>query len=322
MATQNHYQTLGVAEGATAEEMKKAYRKLAKKYHPDANAGDKAKEAKFKEITEAYEVLSDEKKRREYDAARRNPFAGARGGGFPGGGFPGDATGGINLDELFAQFGGARGRGGARVRVDPGAAGGGFGDIFGNMFGGEARGRAQASRGEDVRARLEVDLPDAALGAEQTISVDGHRSLKIKIPAGVTSGKTIRLAGQGGPAPRGGQPGDLLVEIVERPHPRFRRHPDAPQDIDVEVPVPLDVAILGGKADVPTLEGTTVSLTIPPHTTSGKKLRLRGKGAVNPDHKEKGARGDLYASTSVQLPETLTPEAKQALEAFAKLIKR
>ncbi len=308
-APKNHYATLGVPETATAEEIKKAYRKLAKKYHPDVTGGDKAKTAKFKEFTEANEVLSDEKKRREYDAMRKNPFAGGRGGGFGGG----DAGGppGIDLDELFAQFGG-QGRRGGRVRMDPG---GGFGDIFGGAFTGqETRGRAP-SKGEDISARLEVELPEAALGAEKTISVDGHRSLKVKIPAGILPGKTIRLQGQGHPSPRG-QAGDLLVEIAERPHPRFRRKADALSDIEVDVPVGLDVAILGGKADVPTLEATTLKLTIPPHTSSGKKLRLRGKGAVTKD-----GRGDLYAVVSVQLPEMLTPEAKHALEAFARLVK-
>ena len=257
---------------------------------------------------------------------RKNPFAGARPGGYPGGGgFEGAGPPGIDLDELFAQFGGNRGRGGGRVRVEtPQGGAGGFSDLFGDMFAGGrgARGQQQAPlRGEDLRARLEVELPEAALGAEKTISVDGHRSLKVKIPPGITSGKTIRLAGQGNPGGRGAPAGDLLVEVVERPHPRFRRRAEAAQDVEVELPVPLDVAILGGKADVPTLEGTTLTLTIPPGTSSGKKLRLRGKGAVIAGG-GKDARGDLYAAVSVQLPSELSPEAKTALEAFAKLIKK
>ena len=310
-ALKNHYATIGVPETATADEIKKTYRKLAKKLHPDVNGGDKAKTTKFKEITEAYEVLSDDKQRRDYDTQRRNPFAG-RGGGFPGGGGGQPDMGGIDLDELFAQFGGQQGR---RPRGPQQAPQGGFGDMFGNMFnqGGRAQRQEAPQKGEDVQARLDIDLPEAALGTEKTISIDGHRSLKVKIPAGITSGKTIRLAGQGQPSPRG-QAGDLLVEVHERPHARFRRRADAPQDVDVEVPIPLDVAVLGGKADVPTLEGTNVSLTIPPLSSSGKRLRLRGKGAVL-----KGAdRGDLYAEIMIVLPETLSDEAKQALEAFAK----
>jgi molecular chaperone DnaJ len=172
-----------------------------------------------------------------------------------------------------------------------------------------------------VQARLEIDLPDAALGSEKTISVDGHRSLKVKIPAGITSGKSIRLTGQGQPSPRGGPPGDLLVEISERAHPRFHRRADAPQDIEVDIPVPLDVALLGGKAEVPTLEGTNVSLTIPPQTSSGKKLRLRGKGAVIAGAAAKGTRGDLYANVSIVLPSVLTPEAKTALDKFAEALR-
>ena len=325
-----HYQTLGVSEDVKPDELKKAYRKLAKKYHPDANAGDKAKEAKFKEISEAYEVLSDEKKRREYDAMRRNPFAGAARGGYPGGGaYTGGFEGGppgIDLDELFAQFGGKRGGGRVRVETGPASGGGSFSDLFGDMFSGGGRARTQQQapmRGEDVRARLEIELPEAALGTEKTISVDGHRSLKVKIPAGITSGKTIRLAGQGNPGARGAPAGDLMVEVIERPHNKFRRHHDAPQDLEVDLPVPLDVAVLGGKADVPTVEGTTLTLTIPAGTSSGKKLRLRGKGAVSGKGSDgKETRGDLYAVVAIQLPEAMSPEAKAALETFAKLLRK
>ena len=311
-APKNHYATIGVPETATADEIKKSYRKLAKKLHPDVNGGDKAKTSKFKEITEAYEVLSDEKQSRDYDAQRKNPFAG-RGGGFPGGGGQPDMSG-IDLDELFAQFGGQQGR---RARGPQQAPQGGFGDMFGNMFNQGGRAQQQApQKGEDTHARLDIELPEAALGTEKTISIDGHRSLKVKIPAGITSGKTIRLAGQGQPSARG-QAGDLLVEVHERAHARFRRRADSPQDVDVEVPVPLDVAVLGGKADVPTLEGTNVSLTIPPLSSSGKRLRLRGKGAVS-----KGTdRGDLYAEIMITLPEKLSDEAKVALEAFAEATK-
>jgi DnaJ-class molecular chaperone len=320
----DYYKTLGVAETASAEEIKKAYRKLAKKNHPDVTGGDKAKEAKFKEITEAYETLGDEKKRAQYDEQRKNPFAG--GAGFPGGA---GAPGGVDLNDLFSQFGG--GRGGGRVYTySPGGGGnpdlGGLGDIF-EMFsgggpaarerGGARQARTRTLRGEDVVARLDVDLPDAALGAEKSITVDG-KSLKIKIPPGVSDGQTIRLAGQGQAGPRGGQAGDLLIELHERKNQRFRRL-ENPADIEVEVPVPVDVAMLGGKAPAQTLEGSTVTLSIPPGSSSGRRLRLKGKGAMQPGGKP---RGDLYAVVSVQVPSELTPKQRELMEEFARLAKK
>jgi len=333
--TKDFYKTLGVTEKASADELKKAYRKLAKKYHPDVTGGDKAKEAKFKELTEAYETLGDEKKRAQYDEQRKNPFAGGMpGGARPGGGFPGGGAQGFDINDLFSQFGG-RGGGGRVYTYTPGggpAEGGGpdlggMADIF-EMFrggaqpggaAGAARARSQPRRGQDVVAKLEVDLPDAALGAEKSVAVDG-RQLKIKIPAGVTSGKTIRLAGQGEPAPgKGAQPGDLLIEIIERPHAKFRRHLENPADIEVDVPVPVDVAVLGGKAQVQTLEGTTVNLSIPAGSSSGRKLRLKEKGAMQAGGKP---RGDLYAVVSVQVPSEIPPRARELMEEFAKLTKK
>jgi len=327
MAFKDYYKIIGVSETATAEEIKKAYRKLAKKLHPDATGGDKTKESRFKEISEAYETLGDDKKRRAYDEQRHNPFgatAGPAGQGFPGG-FPG----GIDLEELRRQVereraarGGRGGRG--RIHVD---VGGGdvnpdsWSALFSDLMGGARRAqRAEpAERGSDVVAKLEVDLPQAAIGAETEIGIDGRR-LKVKIPAGMTPGQSIRLAGQGHPGARGGPPGDLLIEIIERPHPIFRRREPGSADIDVEMPVPLEVAILGGKAEVRTLEGTPVTLTVPPGTSSGKKLRLRGKGA----HTSKDARGDLYANVSIQLPSPTGANAERVrdlLDELAKLSK-
>lgn len=327
MATKDFYKTLGVTEKASADELKKAYRKLAKKYHPDVTGGDKTKEAKFKEISEAYETLGDEKKRAQYDELRNNPFAG---GARPGGGFPGGGAQGFDINDLFSQFGG-RGGGTRTYTYTPGGGPqesggpdlGGIGDIFEMFRGGQpgagARVRSQPRRGQDVVAKLEIDLPDAALGAEKSVTVDG-RQLKIKIPAGVTSGKTIRLAGQGEPAPgKGAQPGDLLIELHERAHPRFRRRADKPADVEIDVPVPLDVAVLGGKAQVQTLEGTTVNLSIPPGTSSGRRLRLKEKGAVQAGGKP---RGDLYAVVSVQVPSEIPPRARELIEEFAKLTKK
>jgi molecular chaperone DnaJ len=157
----------------------------------------------------------------------------------------------------------------------------------------------------------------SALGAEKELIIDG-RHLKVRIPPGVSDGKSIRLAGQGNPAPRGGAAGDLLIELHEKPHPRFKRRGPGSPDIDVEVPVSVDVAILGGKAEVPTLEGTTVSLTIPPGTSSGRQLRLRGKGAVISGSN----RGDLFAVASVQVPSEIPPKARDLIVEFAKLTKK
>jgi DnaJ-class molecular chaperone len=332
MATKDFYKTLGVSEKASADELKKAYRKLAKKYHPDVTGGDKAKEAKFKEITEAYETLGDEKKRAQYDELRTNPFAGGMpggAGGRPGSGFPGGGAQGFDINDLFSQFGG-RGAGGRVYTYSPGGGPegnpdlGGMADIFemfrGQQQGGGASARARQPRhGQNVVAKLEIDLPDAALGAEKTVTIDG-KQLKIKIPAGITSGQTIRLAGQGEPAPgKGTQPGDLLIELTERPHPRFHRRADNAADVEVEVPVSVDVAVLGGKAQVQTLEGTTVNLSIPPGSSSGRKLRLKEKGAMQAGGKP---RGDLYAVVSVQVPSEISPEARELMEKFAKLTKK
>ncbi|MGZ3429931.1 MAG: DnaJ C-terminal domain-containing protein [Polyangia bacterium] len=334
MANKDFYKTLGVSEKASAADIKKAYRKLAKKYHPDANAGDKDKEAKFKEVSEAYETLGDEKKRAQYDEIRSNPFAGGMpGGARPGGGagFPGGAQG-FDINDLFSQFGGRGAGGGGRVYTYTPGGGpteggapdmGGLGDIF-EMFRGQqqqggARQRAQPRRGQDVVAKLEIDLTDAALGAEKQVTVDG-KQLKIKIPAGVGSGKTIRLAGQGEPAPvKGGTAGDLLIELNERPHAKFRRRAENPADVETDVQVPVDVAVLGGKAQVQTLEGTTVTLSIPPGSSSGRKLRLKEKGAMQAGGKP---RGDLYAVVSVQVPSEISPQARELMEEFAKLTKK
>ncbi len=330
MATKDYYKTLGVSETASAEEIKKAYRKLARKNHPDVTGGDKGKEAKFKEISEAYEVIGEDKKRAQYDEQRKNPFAGG-GGGFPGGAPGGGAGYNVDLNDLFSQFGGARGQGGpggGRTYTYssgvPGADGeaGGFGDIF-EMFRGQAggapgggRARAQSRKGGDVVAKLDIELPEAALGAEKAIVVEDKR-LNVKIPAGVTDGQTIRLSGQGQPAPRGGTAGDLLIELHVKPHPRFSRLTN-PDDLEVDVPVPVDVAVLGGKAQVPTLEGTTVTMSIPAGSSSGRRLRLKGKGAA-PAGKP---RGDLYAVVMIQVPTELSPEARTAFEAFVKLTQK
>ena len=326
--TKDHYKTLGVAESATHDEIKKSYRKLAKRFHPDATGGDKAKESKFKEISEAYETLGDEKKRAEFDMLRKSPFPRA-GGGYEGG----NPYAGGN------PFAGYRGGGGGRTRVEVrdmgdlfggGARGkekaGGFSDLFSQFFGGAPgeMGDAgpEAMRGSDVKAKVEVDLPTAALGGQLPIMVDGKR-LVVKVPWGIEDGQVIRIAGQGQASPGGysgpagaampGGAGDLLLEVHVRPHEKFRRHGHS--DLEVDVPVPLDVAVLGGKVEVPTLE-KPVQLTVPAGSSSGVKLRLKGKGARV---RGKELRGDLFAVLQVTVPKEIPERAKELIKEFARL---
>jgi DnaJ-class molecular chaperone len=318
MAQPDYYKILGVAETASADELKKAYRKLAKKYHPDVTGGDKAKEARFKEITQAYDVLSDDKKRQEYDELRRNPFAGVHGGGGgpggPGGpdfsGFPG-----------FGGMGGGRARrSGSRVNIDIEDMLRNFGvnmgdetGPFGGMRGG-ARGMDQ--RGADVQASLELTFAEAALGAEKPVVLEpgtpSERKLTMRIPAGVEDGETIRLPGQGRPGMNGAPAGNLLIKVSVQPHPRFRRKG---ADLEVEVPIQIDEAVLGGTVEVPTLEATKATVKIPPGTSSGTLLRLRGKGAGD----RRGGRGDLYGTVQIIAPKNVSPEAAELIRRFGEL---
>lgn len=310
MAQQDHYKTLGVSENATADELKKAYRKLAKKYHPDVTGGDKAKEARFKEISSAYDVLGDDKKRQEYDLQRKNPFAGGAGGG-PGPDFSG-----------FSGFGGGRGRrsggGGGRMNIDLEDMLRNFGINMGEDGPGPASARSPTDRGrgQDVQANFELTFGEAALGCEKPVVLEpgtsSERKLTIRIPAGVDDGETIRLPGQGRPGSHGSPAGNLLIKVTVQPHPRFRRKG---ADIEVEVPIYIDEAVLGGSIEVPTLEGTKATVKIPPGTASGTLLRLRGKGAGN----RQGGRGDLYGTVQIVVPKDISEEARQLMKRFAEL---
>ena len=295
MPERDLYEILGVPRTATPEEVKRAYRKLAKKYHPDVNPGNKAAEEKFKEVTAASEVLSDEKRRKLYDEfgpdslrsgfdeKRAEEYRRYRRQGTPPGSMPFD----------FGDF--------ERVNVgDYGAFDFGsiFGDIFGGGRGGDGRGRARRgpipSAGAHAQAEVTVDLRDAVLGGERDLRIDG-RTLRVKIPAGVTDGSRIRLAGQGGPGAHGGPAGDLYLEVRLREHPHVRREG---KDLLLDLPVTVPEAALGAEVELPTFEGP-VRLRVPAGAQSGMKLRLRGKGM--PDLRG-GTRGDLYAVVQVVLP--------------------
>ena len=274
------YKELGVAKGASADELKKAFRKLAKELHPDKNPGDKVSEERFKRITAAFDLLGDPEKRAKYDRGeidadgreqfRAPPGGGGRSGGF--GGFGGSGGRGgfedIDLEELFGAFGG-----GGRT-----AGRGGFG----------------GGKGQDVRATLDISLEDSIAGTTRRIQFSDGRMLDVVIPKGASEGQVIRLKGQGAPG-RGGQAGDALIELKIAPHPVFKRDgADLTMDLAVSVPD----AVLGGKIQVPTPEGA-VMMTIPKGSNSGKILRLKGRGAY-----AGGKRGDLLARLAVTLPET------------------
>jgi curved DNA-binding protein len=284
------YDILGVSRTASADEIKKSYRRLAKQYHPDVNPGNPGAEEKFKEVTAAFDVLSDEKRRKLYDEfgpdALRTGFDEKRADEVRRWKRQGATSGGMPFD--FGDF--------ATVNVgDYGAFD--FGSIFGDLFGGRgARVRRVEvpATGPDAEAELEISLRDAVLGAERDVRVAG-RTLRVRIPAGVGDGAQIRLAGQGGPGVRGGPPGDLFLKVKLREHPHVRRDGN---DLVVDLPVTVPEAVSGAEVRLPTFEGP-VKLRIPKGAQSGVRLRLRGKGV--PDVRG-GVRGDLYAVVQVVLP--------------------
>ncbi len=314
MPERDLYDILGVSRGASPDEIKKTYRKLAKKYHPDVNPGNKQAEEKFKEVTAAFEVLSDPKRRKLYDEfgpdALRTGFDEKKAEEYrrwkqAAGGGPGRG-GGVPFD--FGDF--------ATVDLGGGFGTFDFGSIFGDLFGGAGgRGRRRAGGvgipmpGSDAQAEIAIDLRDAVLGAERDIRIDG-RTLRVKIPAGVTDGSQIRLAGQGGPG-HGGPPGDLYLTVRLHEHPWVRREG---KDLFIDLPVTVPEAALGADVTLPTFEGP-VRLRVPPGSQSGRLLRLRGKGL--PDL-HGGPRGDLHAVVQIVLPEG-GEEVRRAVEPLRRL---
>ena len=288
------YSVLGVAKTASADDITKAYRKLAKKLHPDLNPGDKEAEEKFKEVSHAYSILNDPEKRGQYDRGEI------------------DASGQERPQQrYYREYAG--GPEGARYRSSAGFEDiGAFSDLFGDLFGGGAgmrggRGGAQFSmRGQDAQYRLEIDFLDAVNGTKQRITLPDGGTLDVTIPAGVTEAQVLRLKGKGMPGFGEGPPGDALVEIGIKPHPVFKREGD---DIVVELPISFDEAVLGGKVEVPTIGGR-VAVTVPPGSNAGQTLRLKGRGV-------KG-KGDQLVRLSVVMPEHIDDDLKSFAETWRK----
>lgn len=280
MAESDPYKALGVARDASAEDIRRAYRKLAKKHHPDLNPGDKAAEDRFKSISAAYELLSDSEKRGRFDRGEI------------------DASGQERPERHFYR-GYAEGDQGARYHGGPGFGGGAsftegdLGDIFGEFFGARGRGgETIRMRGRDQQFRLTVDFLDTVRGATKRLALPEGRTLDVTIPPGVQDGQVLRLRGQGGPGVNGGPAGDALIEIEVVPHPFFTRKGN---DIHLELPVSVAEAVLGAKITVPTPSGS-VTMSVPRHSDTGKQLRLRGRGIAA--HGGQPA-GDLYVTLKV-----------------------
>lgn len=295
----DYYDVLGVPRNASEDDIRKAFRKLARRTHPDVNPGDKTAEAKFKEIAEAHEVLSDKQKRARYDQfGHAEEAAGA---GFPGGfgraggpfefRFEGSPEGFGNFEDLFSGL---------------------FGGAFRPRRGGRGFGAAIAEDGEDILAEMEVEFLESLMGATKGLTLEsstGKETLKVKVPPGIRDGQKIRLAGKGHPGSGGGEPGDLYLKVSVRPHGLIARDGD---DLRMEVPVTVGEAVNGASVTVPTPWGE-VTAKIPPGMNSGKSLRLRGMGAPVPG---KEARGDLYLKLCVVLPDAPDEAARAAAKAM------
>jgi DnaJ-class molecular chaperone len=319
----DYYTTLGLSKTATDKEIKQAFRKLARKYHPDVNPGDKGAEAKFKEVNEANEVLSDPEKRKKYDDLGANwrayenapPGANPYAGGSPfGGGAGGFRT--MSEEEMAEMFGGGRGD-------SP------FSDFFTTFFGGMGgqestgarggRARPRARKGQDVEHPFELDLEDAIRGSVQRLQLrhDGHaRTVEVRIPAGVTDGSRVRVAGEGGRGAGSAPSGDLYLRVQLKPHPVFDVKG---RDVYTRARVPVPIAVLGGEVDVMTPESKTLRLKLPAGTQSGQRFRLRGHGL--PSVGKSDERGDLYASVEVDIPKSLSDDERKHYEALREELK-
>lgn len=316
MEYKDYYRILGVEKDASKSDIKKAYRRLARKYHPDVNPDDKAAEDRFKDVNEAYEVLSDEEKRAKYDRFgsqwRQYERAGGSAQDFDWSQWqtqPGSGAGAgyrtVTPEEFEQMFGG----------------GGGFSDFFETLFGGrtqadagfgsdpfrQARTQVQPRAGRDVEHKIEVTLEEAFHGTTRNIQYENGRTIQARVPRGVRTGSRIRLSGQGQPGARGGEAGDLYLLVRVLPHDTYQREGD---DLHVTVPVDLYTMLMGGSTNVVSLD-RQVRLTIPPETENGRVFRLSGLGMPSLQNPEE--RGDLYVKVEVQLPKNLSEEEQELL---------
>jgi len=297
---EDYYATLGVGRNASPEEIQKAYRQLARQYHPDLNPDDASSKAKFQAVQTAFDVLNDSQKREMYDRHGSGYEAygsdGVGSQGWPGGAGAGGPNVNINIEDLL---------------------GGGFADLFKNFSqrGKRSPRRPAATRGAHIEQELTVSFDTAVLGGEAQIAVrrpDGNvESIQVKIPAGIESGKKIRLRNQGNPSPTGGTSGDILIQVLVAPHPYFRRQGNR---LDLRVPITLAEALAGAKIDVPTPHGT-ISLSVPPASSSGSKLRVKGHGVK----KTGGPAGDLFAELLIVLPADLSAEDRDKLHSVCEV---
>lgn len=310
MQYKDYYKILGVDKRASEREIKQAYRKLARQYHPDVNPGNKQAEEKFKTINEAYEVLSDPGKRRKYDQLGASYFRWQQQGGDPRG---------FDWSQWFT---GRPGGGGVHVEYgDLGDlfGGGGFSDFFQSIFGGaggqRSSGRRVSRKGRDYEQPVEITLEEAAHGTQRLLEADGER-ITVKIPPGVKTGSKVRVAAKGGAGIGGGAAGDLYLKVTVAKHPVFERRGN---NLHCDVVVDLYTAVLGGEAEVPTLNGK-VRLKIPAGTQGGRTFRLREKGM--PYLRNLGKRGDLYARIKISVPRRLRKRERALFEELASLRKK
>jgi len=308
----DYYKTLGVDKNASEADIKKAYRKLALKYHPDRNQGDKAAEEKFKKISEAYAVLSDKEKRKQYDT-----FGEA---GFQQRYTQEDIFRGFDLGDILKEFGINLGGGGSARVFTSGMGGGSPFDAFFSGAGGQSyrtggfsRGPQQHIKGQDLGLELPVTLLEVLTGAEKTISISGGDDgrVSVKIPPGIETGKKLRVSGKGSPSPTGGPPGDLYLHIRVLPHDRFVREGD---DLVVDLHIPYSAMLLGASHTVRTLDGKTFNIKVPSGMQPNAKLRLKGQGLP---HGPKGPSGDLLVRVLPTVPKEPTAEQQELAKKMA-----